>query len=679
MRIDSWLRILAALLALLGVIPFANLLTGGTAVVWWNVVLRDWLVRGGVVLAIAALAAVVAMPRVDRVIEWGASLVRRPSPRAFATAAAALAGCGALAMAWYCFSGHPFTSDEMAHQWHARILLGTRFSAVTEQWPEFFNTAPVWDRDGRWYSQYPVGGPAFIALGMIFSAAWLVNPFLVAVAAWNLYGFAHRTVGDPIARTTTILFAVSPMVLIMGGSQMNHVPVVALALVALNALARWDDRLTTDSRGRARDAAIIGAAIGVAATVRPLDAALVAAVVGVFQLWQAAGDRSRWPSLGVQALAGAIPVAILLLANARTTGAPLLFGYDALNGPEHGLGFHLDPNGQEHTPLRGLAYASGYLLRLSRYLFEWPLPGMLFIVAGMATLRRPRRWDALLAALILGFLVAYAAYWFDGFFAGPRFLFTAAPAFVYFAARAVGAINRIADPRVRAALRLVVPLCVLAAWVGPRGENSALARAKVYHDQRTKLKTDVAGQVERAGLSNALVFVNEGWRGRLLARLRVLGASAFRAERIVNTTDACALGEALDAVERLAATPDSVRLDLVVRRARGHGEARLVTGVQADQAVAIVPGSRPSPACFAEYQRDTAGTMPYPPFLALNRLDRDGRVGGDVVFARDLGPRNALLLERFGARRWYRYRPPTSPGDTTNPFIPIVLSAPASP
>ena len=657
-------------LALLGIVPLANLLTGGSAVVWWDVVAREWVVRGGVVLLLAALAAVAAGGRVDRLLDRGSAILMRPSPAMFAGLAATACGAAAIVVAWYAFSAMPFTSDEMAHQWHARILLGGRLAAVTEPWPEFFNTAPVWDRDHRWFSQYPVGGPAVLALGLAVGAAWLVNPLCLAVAGWQQYDFLRRAVGDPIARVTTLLFVASPMVLIMAGSQMNHVPVLALALVALNALARWAATRTADGRARSRDAAIVGGAIGLMATVRPLDALIVAAVVGAFQLWMARADSSRWRSLLVQGVAGMVPVALLLWANARTTGHPLLFAYDALNGPEHGLGFHVDPNGTMHTPTRGLAYASGYLLRVSRYLFEWPLPGMLFVATGMATLRRARRWDALLAALLAGFLIAYAAYWFDGFFAGPRFLFTTVPALVYFTARALGAFNRVADARVRRGLRLVAPLCVLAAWLGPAGENSARARTALYREQRTKLKTNVAEQVERAGLTHALVFVNEGWRGRLLARLRVLGASAFRAEQIVNTVDACALGDALDDADRVPALPPAERLDLVLRRARSAGTARLVTGVQADQAVAIIPGSTPSARCFAEYQRDSAGVMPYPPFLPLHRLDREGRIAGDVVFARDLGPRNGLLRARFGDRAWYRYRPASSATDTANAFLP---------
>jgi len=42
------------------------------------------------------------------------------------------------------------------------------------------------------------------------------------------------------------------------------------------------------------------------------------------------------------------------------------------------------------------------------------------------------------------------------------------------------------------------------------------------------------------------------------------------------------------------------------------------------------------------------------PHIALDSL---GRLGGDVIYARDFGARNALLAERFSDRAWYVARP----------------------
>jgi len=662
------LRAFAIACVAIGLFPLANALTAGGAVPWWDLAMREWLLRGFVVVALAVVIAILLGTRVDAAVARARESLLRPSPRTFAVATATLALVAALFLAWYCFSGRPFTSDEMAQQWQARILLSGRLAAVAEPHAEFFNTAPVFDRNGLWFSQYPFGGPAFIAVGVLFGAAWIVNPLLLAVAVWHLYRFLSATGSETVARVTTLLFASSPMVLIMGASQMNHVAALAFCAIALAALARWD--LADDARAQTRHAAIVGLALGVMATARPLDATVTAMVIGVFQLARARGLRSRWHSLAAQVVAGSVPVAFLLWVNANTTGNALLFGYDALNGPEHRLGFHMDPNGELHTPLRGLILASGYLLRLSRYLFEWPLPAMLFIAAGLAAIRRPTRWDLLLAALAFGFIVAYGAYWFDGFFSGPRFLFTAVPAFVYFAVRSTSLTPLVRPEVLRRAIVLIIPICILATWIGPDGVSNARGRVAMYRDQRTKLKTDIPAQVERAQLQHALVFVNEGWRGRLLARLRVLGASQFRAERVVSGLDACALGAALDAEDTVVARASNERLERVVHRARLFGVARIVPGLPADQTVAIVPGSTPTPACIAEFQRDTAGTIPYPPFLALQSVGPDGRVGGNVIFARDLGARNELLRQRFGDRRWYRYRPAANLQDTSRAFVP---------
>lgn len=654
----------------MGVFPLANVLTGGTAIPWWDNAVRDWLMRGIVLLALCALVAILLGERVDVFVERTKQRLLSVPPRTFAIVMATIAFVAAAFLSRFCFAGQPFTSDEMAQQWHARILLSGRLAATPDSLREFFNTAPVLDSGGRWFSQYPVGGPAFIAIGLAIGAAWLVNPLLLAVATWQLYRFLAAAFDEQTARVTTILFVVSPMVLIMAASQMNHVPALAFTLIALAALVRWDQ--ATDSRRQMTHAIVIGLSVGIVGLVRPLDAAVVAVVIGALQLWSARRAPARWRSMAVEIVAGGVPLALLLWANARTTGSPLLFGYEALNGPAHALGFHVDPNGVQHTPLRGVVLMSGYLMRLDRFLFEWPIPAMLIVVVGLVAIERPSRWDLLLVALAAGILLAYGAYWFDGFFSGPRFLFTALPAFAYFAARAPAALAAVVRrPAARRMALLIIPACVAASWLIPSRQSSARSRVASYRSQRTKLKTDIQAQIVRDGVHDALVFVNEPWRGRLEARLRVLGLTQFRAERVLSTLDACALQTALDAEDTLMARRAEERADRVLAKARAFGAARLEPGLPADQSIALVPGSRPTPRCLREFLHDTAGTIAYPLFLARQRVGADGHVGGNVVFARDLGERNDLLRGRFANRAWYRYRVARDLDDTTRAFIPI--------
>ena len=654
----------AAVLAALGLVPLANLLGGGASIPWWSAAVRDWLVTGTAIVLTALGLGWVSGERVDRSIARSITVVLGPSPRAFQAFLALLVLTLTGSFAVYCFARAPFSQDEMAQRFHAHILLAGRLFAAGEPHPEFFSITGVLDRAGRWYSMYPIGGPALLAVGTALHATWLVNPVLTAFTACALYRFAAAAFGEGPGRVSVLLFALSPFVLIMGASEMNHVGALALATLALAALPTW----ATAPGGSAvlGAAALIGLGVGGMATIRPLDAAVVALVIGVFQLSVLRRERSRARSLVVQFAVGALPVACLLYVNARTTGRPLLFAYDALYGPGQRLGFHLDPFGVPYTPLRALALTSANLMRLDRYLFEWPLPGLVPILAALVALRRPTRWDLLLLGLIGATVGAYSLYWAaDSFFAGPRFLYTAVPAFVIFAARAPGLVADSLPPGVpRRAALLVVPLCLCYAWLTPTGVSSVQMRAYYYHVGRTKLKTDVSAQLRAARLGRALVFVHEPWRARLEARLRAFGLAPSEAGRLLSRADACRIQTALDAEDTRAPDDTAVRHARLLDATRTAAAVHPVGGLQADEAIALAEGAVLTDVCRREIAADQGGTTPYAPFLALARFDPEGAIGGSAVFARDLGPRNAVLRARFPDRTWFRYRPRASEADT---------------
>jgi len=651
-------------LAVLGLVPVANLLDGAS-IPWWSAAVRDWLVTGTAIVVVALGLGRVFGERVDGAIARAIALVLAPSPRAFQALVATLVLALTGTLAVYCFARAPFSQDEMAQRFHAHILLAGRLFAAGEPHPEFFSVTGVLDRAGRWYSMYPIGGPALLAVGTALHATWLVNPVLTALTACALYRFAAAAFGDGPGRASALLFALSPFVLIMGASEMNHVGALALATLALAALPTW----ATSSHPRAAPgaAALIGLGVGGMATIRPLDAAAVAAVIGLFQLSVLRREPSRARSLVVQLVVGALPVAWLLYVNARTTGHPLLFAYDALYGPGQRLGFHSDPFGVPYTPLRALALTSANLMRLDRYLFEWPLPGLVPILVALVALRRPTRWDVLLLGLIGAVVGAYGLYWAaDSFFAGPRFLYAAIPAFVIFAARAPGLVAESLPAELpRRTALLVVPLCLCYAWLTPTGVSSVQMRAYYYHVGRTKLKTDISAQMEAARLSRALVFVHEPWRARLEARLRAFGLAPSEAGRLLSTADACRIQTALDAEDTRAPDDTAVRHARLLDATYSTASVHPVGGLQADEAISLAEGAVLTDACRREIAADAGGTTPYAPFLALARFDRDGAIGGPVIFVRDLGPRNEVLRARFAGRTWFRYRPRARPDDTT--------------
>ena len=146
--------------------------------------------------------------------------------------------------------------------------------------------------------------------------------------------------------------------------------------------------------------------------------------------------------------------------------------------------------------------------------------------------------------------------------------------------------------------------------------------------------------------------------------------SQFRAERTLSSVDACALQSALDSADTRGDPDLHARAERVIASAAAFGRPEMQPGMQADQAIALVAGSRPTPTCLREFSRDQSGTISLPIFLERQHFDRDGRAGGDVVFAREMGPRDSILIPRFGNRVWYRYVVPSDLSDTTAAFKP---------
>src|SRR5574338_1589383 len=100
-----------------------------------------------------------------------------------------------------------------------------------------------------------------------------------------------------------------------------------------------------------------------------------------------------------------------MLANTLTNGGPLRFGYDVIWGTNHSLGFHADPLGTVHTPLRGLKSVMSALMQLNWSLFGWPIAGLLVVSAALVAIRTLQRWEVALLAWIELHLIAYSAFW----------------------------------------------------------------------------------------------------------------------------------------------------------------------------------------------------------------------------------------------------------------------------
>jgi hypothetical protein len=675
------LRLCAAVLVVVGVVPLANLIAVQGGLPWYSTAVSMWLRWGGG-LAVAAIAVAFAAPqRVEMVAKTLDRSLLAPRPALFLLIVGTAILQLSLYFGWTLLGLQATAGDEFAQRWQASLLASGHLSARAEAHPEFFSTLETLQVDGRWFSHFPIGGPAFLALGLLVGAPWLVNPLLTVLGAFAVYRFVGRTMDERSARLSVVLFALSPYVLFMGGSEMNHVATLTASWVALAALPTWASGGPT--RARSIAALIIGLAIGVAIAVRPYDGALLALAIGTFQLSLAWRDPSLRRSLVLQCAAGAIPVGAVLFANAATTGHPFAFAYDVLNGPEHRPGFHLTPLGWVHTPRRGLYAISAYLLKLDMMLLGWPVPAILVAAGGLFAIKRGSRWDALLLAVLFSALAGYLAYWGESYFMGPRFLFTVAPILLIYTARFPTALREhLTHPGWRAAALLVPSVWLLSAWVLPADIDRMFGVTTLAS---TAVLSRSAGPavdhlVHDRGVTNALVLVQESWHGRLSARLRALGVRPLQAEEIVKSYDACTLQRALDTAARQGSLASTTQLDSVSSAVnRDPPAARLQAMTTIDQ-IALVPGRPLHPACETDYSTARSTGITLAELLQYTSVDRAGRLAGPVVYARDLGVANEQLRARFGDRHWLRLRL-TKAADgmrvELEPYVPPSTSPPA--
>ena len=627
-----------------------------------------WTRVGLAVAAFAALVASLPLGFVRQLPRRCGALLRSPSPVVFAAIVAVVTTGLSIAFAFHAFERFPTTSDEFAQLWHAKMLVHGHLSLPADPNPEFFAIDNVIDA-GRWYSQYPIGGALVLAPGVLLGVPWLVNPVLAGVAAAAMYHFARRAFGETDGRAIAALFAVTPMISMMAGSTMNHVPVLTLAACALASLIEWE---RAESPGRAmRSGALTGLLIGAMATIRPLDALAFAVVVGVFQVVIVRRDRTRAPQLAMQAVAGVIGVAPLLYTNWATNGHPLRFGYEVLWGAAHRVGFHTDPQGAAHTLGRGFEYATSYISQLNMFVLMWPVPALLVAIAALLCMTRMTRWDSLLLGVFCAQVVAYAAYWYQGQFLGPRFLFTALPALIVLIARAPSMVGaRFPGFPARAAL-VATLACVAVSWGAVSLPFGVKGMADRVRESRRPLKVNLAAVVAGASLDRALVFLREPFTTRLLHRMWGVGVSRSDAAQLLARSDHCSLLTAIRAAEADTAASRAERVASIARNAApyngGPASLRLT-----DPSVRISSMAALTPECQSELVEDAQlGGAALGPALPLEPIGADGRIDGNVIFVADLGERNEVLRARFGDRTWYRLtivQPDRSVRPTITPY-----------
>lgn len=326
-------------------------------------------------------------------------------------------------LAWWSYERQPHIPDEIAYLFQARYFAEGRL------WMTAPPVGPAFDLDlmsqdgDRWYSLFPPGWPAVLAIGVRLGSPWLVNPVLGGLNLLLLWSVLRRLYDDRLARIGVGLLAASPWYVFLAMSYMSHTFSLTCLLVALLGLvrARHGDRLWW--------ALVGGLAAGTISLIRPLEGATLCAVLGLWALWPI-DRRLAWRVAIVFAAGGTLTTLAQLPYNAALSGEALRFplmayfdrlygpGANALGfGPDRGFGWPaLDPL-PGHGPLDVLVNGNFNTFSINTELFGWA-SGSLAVLAWWLASRRVTGADWLMLAIGGSIVGIHSLYWFSG---GPDF------------------------------------------------------------------------------------------------------------------------------------------------------------------------------------------------------------------------------------------------------------------
>lgn len=353
---------------------------------------------------------------------------------------------------WYLgkivLGGIPHVQDSIAQLFQAKIFSMGKFALPVPHHAESFERIYTVMKDGRWYSIYPPGHAMLLAVGVILNIPQWVNPISSGCVVILSFIIAKQIYGIPVARFTLMFFMVSPFFVYLGAGWMNHP--TALLFVMLF----WFGLIRSNQRSGWRYGLILilcGLVYGMLFLTRPVTA-LAFLMFGI--VWVMMNQEMNIKRLMFMVLSfaiGTVPLAAFYLYyNAHTTGSPFLTGYvDYFGG--NPLGFGKQPWGAEplgpkipnevqHTPLRGLANTICNINGLNYYLFGFPVPSLIFVMAlffpGMKRVKTD--WLCILPLLLISFL--YFFYFFQDYCYGPRFVYESIPFLCILSARGVFAL-----------------------------------------------------------------------------------------------------------------------------------------------------------------------------------------------------------------------------------------------
>ena len=352
-----------------------------------------------------------------------------------------------------------FEPDTVSYLFQAKLFAEGKLSVPAPPEHGFSSSPHINVLKGKWYSKYPFGNALMLMFGVFINAPWLIPALATGGALFLLYLFVKEIYGgihNGIALIAAVLALISPATLGMGSTWFSE-PVSRFYLsLYLLALLRTL-KCKSDARLLARIGypLLSGFALGYAFNTRPLSA-VVFGVVGagltvyhLFTQWQHRHETAQALSATIKRLGFFFIPFIVMLGvcmswNAHFTENPFMFTHTVAQ-PYDKIGFGTRTEGYEPNLERAFIFTPAWaiertwrhilpcisfnalgwgsyhhnLLKDAELSLTWLiafvpliLPWGLMLIPFFHQSRN--RYDVFCLALLVGNLLLYAFFYFEG-------------------------------------------------------------------------------------------------------------------------------------------------------------------------------------------------------------------------------------------------------------------------
>lgn len=340
-------------------------------------------------------------------------------------------------------------------------------------------------------------------VGLFLETPWLIGPVMGTLSLLTFYLFIKNIYKNcHIAYLGTTLLFLSPFFLFMSSTYMNH---TSTLLAILSFLLFYTRIFSSHSL---LPCLISGLSLGYAINIRPLTAAAIGLPFICDLIIRTYKKRESTNRQLLVFLSGLFLVVCLLLAyNDLTNDNPLLFGYQKKHGTLGFLGSAQE--GPPHTLKGGVINTSNNLIGLNKFLFEWPVPSLLFAFILFASPIKKNRWDCLFLLSSLSLVASYAFYYFQDYCFGPRFYYCLLPFIIVLTVRGFYALpqwleqKHFSKRKVEASLSLLLLLCFFYTF-----SSSFPKLIKKYSDDYWDVTDKIHKAIQKQEITNAIVFID---------------------------------------------------------------------------------------------------------------------------------------------------------------------------